>query len=258
MRLNKPIDIGCRVKDVYPAPIVSFVLPDGKTVTKVNKTDQSIKNKTIYYYTEMSEMHLVPKYTDHNKNLTCSVFTIGSSNLTVDKTLLLNVDGFQLTEKCSTFFTGGVDETDVEYSCTYFANPKVVPEWTTEERALKEVIDGAKKIATNSLDSANVNDKLPKVTVPTGVSQIATVAAENLVKISSFESEKSNYVSSLEELGDGLYRATLRVKQITLSDYKAYKMVFSHSNKDTEHVVNLRKTGCKFFKWLCSFLLLKE
>ena len=185
------------------------MLPDGKTVTKVNKTDQSTKNKTTYYYTEVSEMQLVPKYTDHNKNLTCLVFTIGSSNLTVEKTLLLNVDGFQLTDKCSTFFKAVVNDTDVNFSCTYFANPKVVPEWTTQQRSVT-------------------------------------------IKISSFESEKSNYVSSFEELGNRLYRATLRVKQVTLSDYKAYKMVFSHTSM-TEHVVNL--TERKFLNDWVVFLV---
>jgi len=203
------VDIGCRVKEVYPAPYVSFILPNGKTATRVNKTDQSIKNKTSYYYTEVSELQFVPKYTDHNKNLTCSVFTIGSSNMTVEKSLLLNVDGFQLTEKCSTFFTGGIDDTDVEFSCVYFANPKVVPEWTTELESLKDdVSDVAKKIVTNGPD-------LSKITVPTGLSTDNKALNENIVKITNFETEKSNYVSSLEELGDGLYRASLRVKKVS-------------------------------------------
>jgi len=234
------VDIGCRVKEVYPAPYVSFILPNGKTATRVNKTDQSIKNKTSYYYTEVSELQFVPKYTDHNKNLTCSVFTIGSSNMTVEKSLLLNVDGFQLTEKCSTFFTGGIDDTDVEFSCVYFANPKVVPEWTTELESLKDdVSDVAKKIVTNGPD-------LSKITVPTGLSTDNKALNENIVKITNFETEKSNYVSSLEELGDGLHRASLRVKKVSKSDYKTYKMVFKHATSDTEHIIHLKKTGCKF------------
>ena len=158
VKLNKSVEIGCRVKDVYPSATVSFILPDGKKVTKVNKTDQSpLKNKSIYYYTELSEMQLTPKYTDHNKNLTCTVFSIGTENKTVEKTFILNVHGFQLTDKCDKFFTGGVDDFDVEYSCTYFANPKVVPVWTTTTEALAE---GSKKIATES-----VVDNLPKVII---------------------------------------------------------------------------------------------
>lgn len=87
------MNIGCSVSDVYPAPRVSFVLPNGNTVTKINTTDLSPANKTVYMYSQISEMTFQPKYTDHNKNLTCSVFSIGSSNMTVEKQLLLNVEG---------------------------------------------------------------------------------------------------------------------------------------------------------------------
>lgn len=254
VKLNKSIPFACRVKEVYPSASVSFILPDNNKVTKVNKTDQSIKNKTVYYFTETSAMNYAPKYSDHNKNMTCSVFTIGSSNLTVDKTLLLNVEGFSLTEKCDKYFTGGVNDLDVEYSCTYFANPKIVPDWMTEERPTKLAIDGIKKIATENVDklASKVNDG--EVTVPAGMSldgvkegvKVVAEKAKDMVRISMLKNDKSNYVSSVEDLGDGLYRASLRIKQVALSDYKEYTMVFSSqgsNDDDTEHVVNLRKTG---------------
>lgn len=94
--MNKPSTIGCQVNKVYPKPTISFELPNGDKIKQgaINVTDLSPSNtSSVYMYTELNEVSITPKFIDHNKNMTCSVFSIGSSNLTVQKSLTLNVEG---------------------------------------------------------------------------------------------------------------------------------------------------------------------
>lgn len=130
----------------------------------------------------------------------------------------------------------------MEFSCTYFANPKIEPEWTTE------IVDLNKKAKKIAADLINV-DSLPKVTSPSDIAKTFNEVKESAAKflrISGSETDTSNYVSSLEDLGNGLYKSILRVKKVNMGDYKDYKLKFSHGDtKVTEHVVSLKKTGCK-------------
>lgn len=92
--LGEAASIACKVSDVYPKATVSFVLPNGKAVDSksVNITDLSPK-QDYFLYTEEASIDYTPVYSAHGKNLTCSVFSIGSTNLTVEKTLTLDVNG---------------------------------------------------------------------------------------------------------------------------------------------------------------------
>ena len=100
--LGEATNLACKVTDVYPRATISFVLPDGNKVdTKlVNFTDMS--PKTPYFmYTEQASFDFTPVHSDFGKNLSCHVFSIGSTNLTIEKSLTLDVSGFSLLpEQC--------------------------------------------------------------------------------------------------------------------------------------------------------------
>lgn len=246
LKLGKPTTIGCRVNEVYPKPTVSFALPDGNKVNKkqVKSTDLSPQKKGYFTYTELAETRYSPKFSDHNKNLSCEVFTIGSTNLTINKNVLISVEGFALvSDQCIDYFTGDVNDLDVEYSCTFFSNPKIMPSWSTKASVSNKVVDEvkkvAKKIATDSVKGDKVGPENLKMTTP----ELTTPAEINEITISEKEKANSNYVSSIEELENGLFKAKLRIKKVGLEDYKDYKLKFTVDNKVIEHVVSLKKTG---------------
>lgn len=248
--LGESTPIACKVSDVYPKATVSFILPDGKAVSNkdVNNTDLSPK-EPYFLYSEQASINYTPVYSAHGKNLTCSVFSIGSTNLTVEKTLTLDVNGFSLIKyQCQVYFTGSLNDLDVEYSCTYFANPKVEPKWFTSPSTLELINNQKTKIATSSLDSSKLEDQVKNNMKSSVVKTVAAAVNSTEVKdvaISSEESSSSNYVSSIEDLGNGLYAAKLKLKRVSVEDYKDFKLKFTVDNKVVEHVVALKKTGYK-------------
>lgn len=243
--LGKSTPIACKVSDVYPKPSVSFILPDGKAVADkmVNSTDLS--PKTPYFlYSEQASIEYTPVYSAHGKNLTCSVFSIGSTNLTVEKTLSLDVTGFTLiNDQCQAYFTGSVNDMDVEYSCTYFANPKIEPKWFTSPSTLELINNQKTKLGAQSLTEQQVKSNMKSSVVTTVIAAVNSTVED--VAISDKESGSSNYVSSFEVLGNGLYNAKLKLKRVGVEDYKDFKVKFSVDDKVVEHVVALKKTGYK-------------
>lgn len=241
--LGKPVSVGCRVKDVYPKPTVSFVLSDGQRVKSslVNFTDLSPENKSYSLFTEIDEMMYTPKSSDHKKNLTCSVFSIGSTNLTVTKSMLVDVEGFEVvSDKCSTYFTADVNNQDVEFTCVYFSNPTLEPTITTKKgvaAAVENAVESVKKVGSSLINKQSVSKVL--TTPATSVVDTAT----EIVTISKEESGSSNYVYSIEEMENGLSKAVLKIKEVSLTDFKDYTLKFTHNGVVTEHVVSLKKTG---------------
>lgn len=247
VNLGEPVSVGCRVTDVYPKPTVSFILPDGQRVKSslVNFTDLSPENKSYSLFSELDEMMYTPKFSDHKKNLTCSVFSIGSTNLTVTKSLFIDVEGFELiADKCSTYFTADVNDQDVEFSCVYFSNPRLEPTITTNkgivaavETAVETAVESAKKIGSSLINKQSVSESLttPKSTVVDTPIEIITISKE--------ETDSSNYVYSIEEMNNDLSKVVLKIKQVTLNDFKDYTLKFTHNGVVTEHAVSLKKTG---------------
>lgn len=252
VNLKQPSKIACRVNEIYPKPTVSFVLPGGEKAKSkdIRSTDLSPSNNSYYFYSERAELNYTPVYSDHNKNLTCSVFSIGSTNLTVEKKLLMNVEGFQIVnDKCLSYFTADLNDQDVEYSCIFFANPPLKPIWTTKKNIPEGVKDEIKSDAEKIVNELNTE----KPDIEKTVSNFATVSSvvskainsvSDLVEISEQEDASSNYVSSIEELENGLYKAVFKVKKASVDDFKEYTVKFtSTDSKITEHVVSLKKPG---------------
>lgn len=251
------------MNDVYPKPTVSFILPGGEKAEQsdVKFTDLSPSNNSYYLYSERSDLEYTPKYSDHNQNLTCSVFSIGSTNLTVEKSLLMNVEGFEIvSDKCLSYFTADENGQDAEYTCIFFANPPLKPTWSTKKKALELAVDAiktdgkkiatdGKKIATDLLNSDIQKSDLKKtvdsiLTTAASVVSKAVDSASELVQILEQEDADSNYVSSVEELQNGLFKAVLKVKKADGADFKDYTLKFkSTDNTVIEHVVSLKKTG---------------
>lgn len=273
--LNKPSTIGCQVSKVYPKPTISFELPNGDKIKQgaINVTDLSPSNtSSVYMYTELNEVSITPKFIDHNKNMTCSVFSIGSSNLTVQKSLTLNVEGFEIiTSSCTKYFEADIGDTDVEYSCEFFSNPKVEPEWFTNQKSLVEEVaekatelkDKAKEISSGIVSDMKIDfddnteekfsDNLAKgveaineaASTIKPVVKSAKKSIENIVQIATQETDKSNYYSSLEEVGNGVFKAILKIKKVTAEDYKDFKLKFIFNGVETEHVAQMKKIGYK-------------
>jgi hypothetical protein len=98
VNLDEPFNIGCKVSDVYPKPLVSFILPNGKTAPAelVNETELSNTDTSFYMHNLLNEISYTPTYADHNNNLTCSVFSQGSTNITTEKSERLNILGLNI------------------------------------------------------------------------------------------------------------------------------------------------------------------
>lgn len=162
-----------------------------------------------------------------------------------------------INDQCLAYFTGNVNDMDVEYSCTYFANPKVMPKWFTSPSTLELINNQKTKIGTSSLDSSKLEEQaknnMKSSVVTTVVASLNSTKVKD-VAISSEESGSSNYVSSFEVLGNGLYTAKLKLKKVSVEDYKNFKVQFTVDNKVVEHVVALKKTGCKIHSFDCKFI----
>ena len=93
--MDKPQNISCKVTDVYPKPIVSFLDHDGVLIRdeKSIREENSPLKSNVYEVTSSTKSYsYTPKYTDNNKNVSCSVFSFGS-NATISKSITLNVAG---------------------------------------------------------------------------------------------------------------------------------------------------------------------
>ena len=141
----------------------------------------------------------------------------------------------------------------------FFANPRVDPKWFTSPSTLALIGQASGKVAAELLDGGKLEDQvkgsMKSSVVATIVANSSEVAGGGEVAVPAEESEASNYVSSLEVLGNGLYSARLKLKRVTVDDYKEFKVKFATlDGKVVEHVVALKKTGCECF-WLgCLFL----
>jgi len=97
VEINKPID-KCILNDVYQKPLISFLSPNNEVINDnlTQVTDSSVRNDVIYAYSSSSILIYTPKYTDNNKNITCSVYSYDSKNVTLATTYKLNIVGVEI------------------------------------------------------------------------------------------------------------------------------------------------------------------
>ena len=95
LELNKPTEFVCSVDNVYPKPQITFLSTNNAVIDNdlITVEDTSIKTDTIYGYSSLNKLTFTPKYSDNNKNLTCSVFGYGTENVTLTTAYRLNIEG---------------------------------------------------------------------------------------------------------------------------------------------------------------------
>lgn len=96
LELNKPTEFTCSVNDVYPKPVITFISPSDSVIESDSVTVQDTSDKTdpVYAYSSLNTLNYTPRYTDNNKNITCSVLSVGSSNFTITNSYKLNIEGW--------------------------------------------------------------------------------------------------------------------------------------------------------------------
>lgn len=249
VEINKPVEVTCTVRDVYPKPTITFYSPSQQKVENdlVVIEDVSDKTEAIYSYTLVGKYSYTPKYGDHNKDLNCSVFSFTSSNVTIDSSFKVNIVGTELVStECKETYHANVDEQDVQIACVFFSNPKVDSEWSTKVLRTSPIV--VESTATIDGIQSGTEQSTTDAPVTTMVTQW-----EETVRITSGDNQESNYDSSVEEYGEpgsGLYRAVIRIKTVREEDFKTYTIRLFGSNNQTvvEQAIKLRKRSeCKFF-----------
>lgn len=238
--LNKATEVACTVKDVYPKPIITFYSPTKQKFDNdlIVVDDISDKSDSIYAYTLVNRLTYTPKYTDHNKNLTCSVFSYSNKNETIDTSFKVNILGNEfVSSECKEAYHANVAELDIEIVCVFFSNPPLNAEWTTKQmRQSSIVVNSATTI--DGINSGSETSTIPPVT--TMITQY-----EETVKIPSVDNDETNYIASLEEYGEpgsGLYKAVIRIKTVREEDFKSYSIrLFGNKNNTvSEYSIKLK------------------
>ncbi len=91
----------CSIENVYPKPVVTFLSTNNAVIENdlITVEDTSVKTDTIYAYSSLNKLTFTPKFTDNNKNLTCSVFGYGAENVTLATSYRLNIQGMNFSLK---------------------------------------------------------------------------------------------------------------------------------------------------------------
>lgn len=214
--LDVPLTITCIVKDVYPKPNITFSHSNRNDLSgSITEKDVSNSPKAnhIHAYSIISTLNLVPKYTDHNQALNCTVTSHTSQVTTLFKSLPLVVKGTQIIEnECASLQIGQPGQQDVEITCVFFSNPKQSPiQW---------------EIKTNQADSDSFTESTPAASSETNQQGTVNKEAETFrISEDDDEDESSNYRAYVRPFGEpnsGLYQAVLKIKEVRQEDLKEY------------------------------------
>ncbi len=227
--MNAPNTVTCRVNDVYPKPKVTFTHSNRNDLIDLiqEKELSNVKDKEHYLYSISSTLNFVPKYTDNNQDLNCSVSTHTSTNTTLYKTLHLSVLGVQIVEEeCNELQAVSIGAQEFRITCVYYSNPKQNPSWETRADEKSEGSDQS----TNQGGETQPSE-----------------GADEAKQLKLFENdEQGNYQALIEEYGapnSGLYRAVLKLKEVRAQDLKNYTFKLDKF----ERVVRLDNEKCMYF-----------
>ena len=221
-QIDQTANISCVVNNVYPRPIITFIDNYVKLQEPIREEEISLRQKTSDTFSIRKTYTFTPKFTDNNKNFSCSVFSHGA-NSTVSKSFTLNVKGLVIrSEFCKSSHVVNLNEINYAVICEFFSNPKIEPTWETKKKMPK-------------VDPEAVN--LDNSDKSTAASEI-----EEIVKIPNNEDENSNYIGSIESVGNsGVYRAILRIKTITEDDFKNFTLKLTNGKTTLQHVIVLSR-----------------
>ena len=240
-QLNTPTSVNCRVSDIYPKPKVTFSHSsrDDFADQIAEKDISNTKQNELYLYSFMHTVNFTPKYTDNNQLLNCSVASPIPSSPTITKSLQLAVYGVQIVdEQCSESQVAALGARDFEITCVFFSNPKSSASWETQATEVEKP-SGA---GAESAGSEPANENGVSVSGGGGGGgDDASAGGVSVLKI--FEGDDTpNYSSVVEEYGaanSGLFKATLRIKEVRAEDLKSYTFKLGNF----ERVIRLDKEG---------------
>jgi hypothetical protein len=223
--INVPTAVQCRVNDVYPKPRIGFS-HSSRDLTEKDYTERDTTvNKQLnnYLFSVTSAYNFTPTYADNNKMLNCIVNVTGAQNQSMTKQLLLNVVGVAVLEnECSATQGTNLGEQDFKIECVFFSSPKKsVSFWETSEEARSE--EATTAAATAPETSANLPTAAATDGLAKGAAAVAAAVATPL-RINDGD-DLPNYSASVEAYGaanSGLYKATLKIKEVRAQDFKNY------------------------------------
>jgi hypothetical protein len=98
VRLNSPVELTCRVSNVYPKPRIIMMHSLRENIqTSVKENDVSIVEDEFnpyHLYTLTATYNFTPSYSDNNQNVMCTVISQGNTNATVSsKPFTIKVEG---------------------------------------------------------------------------------------------------------------------------------------------------------------------
>ena len=179
---------------------------------------------TSYLFSVTSVLNFTPSYTDHNQNLNCLVSLTGAQNTTLTKQTTLHVTGVQIIEnECQATQGTNLGVADFKIECVFFASPrKGLIYWETKEES--KPAEAGEETSTTS--TANVVSAAGKNLADKAVAAVASAAAtgSDFLRINEND-EIQNYVASVEPYGaagSGLFKATLKIKEVRQQDLKNY------------------------------------
>jgi hypothetical protein len=223
LNINVPTAVQCRVNDVYPKPRIGFS-HSSRDLTEKDYTERDTTvNKQLnnYLFSVTSAYNFTPTYADNNQMLNCIVNVTGSQNVTLTKQLLLNVVGVQILEsECSATQGTNLGE-EFKIECVFFSSPKKAPSfWETSEEAKGE--EGATAAETSVSTSVSAATSAPAAAVAAAAAESAVTTTQ--LRINDGD-DLPNYMASVEAFGaanSGLYKATLKIKEVRAQDFKNY------------------------------------
>jgi hypothetical protein len=225
--LNVPTAVQCRVNDVYPKPRIGFSHSHRELTDRDYTERDTTVNKQLnnYMFSVTSAYNFTPSYADNNQMLSCIVNVTGAqNNATLTKQLQLNVVGVQILEnECSAVQGANPGQQDFKIECVFFSSPKkTVSFWETSDDAKVDAEDGTSAAAAAAAETSASPVAAGTHAVATGAAAAAAAAAQLRVNDGD---DLSNYQASVEAYGaanSGLYKATLKIKEVRVQDFKNY------------------------------------
>jgi len=234
VRLNSPVELTCRVSNVYPKPRIILMHSLRENIqTSVKENDVSIVEDEFnpyHLYTLTATYNFTPSYSDNNQNFMCTVISQGNTNATVSsRPFNIKVEGTQIIDKeCHRGVVGKPGENDFKIACVFFSNPRFDGNsyWETNEEVESSVTssgggsDSSVVVGGGGESTSHGDDQ-----VATSTQSSEPLVERKIMRIFEHE-ERQNYAYSLEdysaEPNTGLYRAVLKIKTIRPSDLKNY------------------------------------
>jgi hypothetical protein len=225
--------------------LITFLSPTNQVIENdlIQVTDTSVKNEVIYAFSSSNKLTYTPKYTDNNKNITCSVFSFGSNNVTIATSYKLNIVGVEtVAEDCKENQYADINDQNYQITCVYFSNPRLDPIWETKIVKKSSVVVGSTTAIETGIEAGGGGGGGGESsTTPPSITQ----DVEELFTIPTESDETSNYIASLVEVGEpgsGVFKATVTIKNVREEDFKNYTMKLGSN----EFQLKLRKKSeCK-------------